>query len=509
MHERMVMALGVGLLGLACTGRSVPRAPEPVQLAVRVAEARHADQVDKDIFVWPTAPPTEAPDEAACMWWSGDSRGRDVAIEGLNAGTLRWAALVVTRSEITFAGQTVVSLDGQGRVPADQVRADALVGLGAVLGEARDIQDAWFEACGMVYRDRPLLVVDEGVPVQTVHRVLSTLSRHRFPRVAALVGDRDPENRAIPDMGRGVLAVLRPRGAGAVQVLDSLGTRRFQGPPKDLESMLARATPAEPVGCALVVPDASSRWAEVVAHVDTVTAFGARSTLLYPPPSSEEGVPAKPVEGRTPSEWLTVDSRAAVHWLDTPVLEPVWEPVATPIRCEQVTGRVRKRLPVPALLTLALSSPGADPVQPCRGQGCVPLVQPLPGDSDELPPVTVGWRAFGALELPDPDAADSPLAALVGALKACPVPAAIDDRRLARAVGWVEVGPDGKAFDAQVGVLEEAYKPWARCLGQALQGFPTLPPPSTGTHAAVEVLVDGVLAPRPATADVPGRGQVP
>lgn len=488
---------GLLVLGACTTTRSVSRAPKPVQLAVRLAEARHADQVEQDIFVWPTAPPTEAPDKAECMWWSGDRRGRDVAIEGLGDGSLRWAALVVTRSELSFGGQSVVALDGAGRLPEDQVTDGVISSLSGVLRQARTTQDAWYEACELVYRDRPLLVVDQAVPATTVLAILRTLAVNRFPRVAAMVGDRQPENRGLePPEDPGVLAVVRPRGE-TVHVHDSLGLRRVEGPMEELESMVARVTPDARFGCALVVPETGSRWRELVATVDTVTAFGAESALVHSESEWTAGPEATSESGRAPTEWLTLDGRAAVHWLDAPELEPVWAPVTEAIRCDAVDGRVRKHMPVPATLSLALQGPGDDVVQPCLGPSCVPLPAPLPDDPVPDEPVAVGWTVHGALDLPAPDAEEGPLVAWVDRLQACETPSTLEARAIVRAVGWVEIDATGQAREPRVGVLDPQHRAWAQCLGEALKAMPKVGPPEGGTHAAVEIRVDAEIASTP------------
>lgn len=486
----------LAVMGLvACTGEpSVPRNPGPLQLAVRVAEARHADRVDQDIFVWPKAAPSEAPDEATCLWWSGDSRGRDVAARGLHEGSLRWAALVVTREGIDFGGERVVSLDGVGRLPEDASRDGLIPALGATLREARGIQDAWYDACGLVYRDRPLLVVDQAVPMVTVGAVLRTLSHHRFPRVAALVGDREPENRSVeaPE-DPGVLAVLRPAG-DRVQVMDSLGLRRQSGPQAELESMLAKATPGARFGCALLVPETDGHWRDVAATIDTVTAFGAFSALVHPGPVGAVGPAAEAEQGRAPTEWLNLDGMAAVHWLDTPVMEDEWGREPASIRCDQVEGRVRQRVQVPASLTLALSSVGEDPVQPCFGPACVPFAELMREEDEDPAAIQLSWLTFGPLEIPETALdADGLLAPLYAAMSACDPPVAVAGRGAARAVGWVEVDPEGRPFDVQIGVLEERHKPWASCLGQALRSFPTVGPPAEGQHALVQLFVDAPL----------------
>jgi len=497
------------LILLACTGSTPPRVTGKVKLPVRLAEARHADQVELDIFVWPAAAPTQAPGEDECTWWSGDRRGGDVAREGLGDGSLRWAALVVTRDGIDWAGQRVVSLDGAGRLPQDSVSDGLVPALGGPLRQARAVQDAWFEACGQVYRDRPLLVVDQAVPGTTVLAVLRTLSHNRFHRVAALVGDRSPDNRGTdaPE-DPGVLAVLRPRGE-QVQVMGSLGLIRRTDTPDEIEAMLAAAVPGHRFGCSLVVPEGSSHWGDVAATIDTATAFGSRTALVHSEAAWTPGPEAPTEAARAPSEWLTLDGRAAVHWLDTPTVVPVYDPTEQAIACDALEGRIRQKLPMPYTLQLALTDVGEDPVQPCLGDACVPVAQPPAEDLAEAPDVSVGWQAVGGLDLPSPDAEDHPWTPLTEALTACQAPVGKPGQAIARAVGWLEVKPDtGQPFDAQISVTDPSHTDWARCLGQALQQAPALGPPDASEgeprtrHAVVKVWIDAkVREPEPASAE--------
>ncbi|MFK7928500.1 MAG: hypothetical protein AB8H79_09935, partial [Myxococcota bacterium] len=336
----------IALLALTCCTPSPTRAP-PVQVPVRLAEARHAFQVDQDIFVWPTQAPDGEPTAAECGWWSDRVGARKTAVAGLNDGRLQWGAIHITRTHLGFAGKDVVALDA-GRLPADAVDGPVIPALYKAVLEARRTLDAWYDACGEVRRDRPVLIADADVPQQTLVATLGTLAAARFPRVAARVGDRDPKNAAQKQGNTGVLAVVRQDG-DTIEVMDSTGLLRLSGPTAQSESFLAKATGEAGLGCTLVLPTETASWAQVVSIIDTTTGFGSATSLvgaqdfLQSAKAWEPGPPAPALQGRAPTEWLSLDNTMAVHWLELPDVLPTTEDVPTAIPCADPSAAVRQK----------------------------------------------------------------------------------------------------------------------------------------------------------------------
>lgn len=479
-----------------CTGTTAPRRAPPLQLDVRLAEARHASQVDLDVFVWPTAAPTDPLPSGACDWWADRQGGRTHALAGLNDGSLGWGAVHITRDQIGVGGADVVPLD-QGRLEDGQVDGANVPLLYTRVVEARRVLDAWYETCGEVYRDRPLLVVDADVPQTTVNAVLSTLARARFPRVAALVGDRDPTNATAKAADQGVLAVIRQEGP-AVEIMDSTGLIRLTGPVEDSESMLAKATANQRFGCALVVPAPQAAWADVAGTIDTTTAFGSAASLIadagrFAYARGWTPGPAAPArEGRQPTEWLSLDNTAAVHWIDLPDLE--WSPEPKTVRCADLHGPVRQKVAVAETLNLAVERLPNPTARVCTRLACG-MAPPIPAEVEEAR-VDVGWSTYGPLELGSPTAPIDTIIPTMEALAACPPPPNQGPGTLRRVLAWVEVDPDGTPREILVEHGSgDRRAAWSACLLEALRSWPVIPTGKPHHHAVVELRIESTTPP--------------
>jgi len=464
------------LLLAACTGSTarLERA-EPLQVEARLPMARHAAETDLHVYVWPTAAPPDAlgPDDPACRWWQGERDARDRAHAGLRDGSLRWGALTVTPRAIGFAGRDLVPLEA-GRPAEGAVVDGALPALSAALVEARAIQDAWYDTCGSVYRDRPLLVVDADVPGATLALVLRTAAALRFPRVAAMVQDPKPERRAPMDPDDpGHLAVVRQRGE-QVDVFSPLADRRLTGPLRDLEPLIASALSGRRYGCTLVVASGATRWEEIAATIDWSQAFRTHTNFLH---FEDATVASAPPPDRPGGQrvGLNPDNRAAVLWIDLPNLS--WRDVEE-TRCDATaTGALGAELPLPETLDLALTAPAAAPTARAG----------LPRSTRARPlGARAAIRAYGPVDAGTPDAPAAPLAPLLAGALACADAAAERADAPDEVAFALQIRPDGAPFGATSSSFSPS-DPIHACLSDVLATPPAWPADPDGRFSAIYV----------------------
>jgi len=461
------------LLTLASCSLSPSRPPraEPLQIEARLAQARHAAETELSVYVWPSSEPPEdlTHDDARCAWWQGRRAGRDLAHAGLADGTLRWGAIAVTLDGVSFAGERLVPLQ-DGR-PADDAHDGAtLHALSAALVRARAIQDAWHEVCGEVYRDRPLLLVDADVPAATVGLALQTAAGLRFPRVAAMVVDPDPERRPTLDPeDPGHLAVIRQRGDRA-QVLSPAADRRIEGPLTDLEPMITRALAGRRYGCTMLVAEAGSRWEHLAGTIDLTQAFRTTATFATFNTSGPPEQAPPPERLRTPRTGLNPDNRASVLWLDLPNI--AWRAVDE-VRCDAfATGALGAELPLPETLEIALATPPPD-----QTRARMPVAT-----RDRPLAARVALAATGPISLGEPDDPAEPIrrtlqVALACADQAADRPDAPDEIAIA-----FQVGPDGAPAHPYSASFSPS-DPIHGCLREALDAIGRFDPLGEDRHA--------------------------
>ncbi|MFT7521542.1 MAG: hypothetical protein ACI9MC_003693, partial [Kiritimatiellia bacterium] len=288
-------------------------------------------------------------------WWRGDDK--DFSKHGLIDGSLRWAAVTVTPTSIGFAGKPLIALTA-GRLDG----GEAIAPLSRVILDARRIQDSWYEACGDVTRDRPLIVADADVPSNTLVKVLDQLASLRFPRVAMLVGDREPTHPKEKHTDEPAHMVAIQIAGDQVRVMSDNGDRQAAGSLKELESLVAKALDGQRYGCTLLTSQPGGRWAQTTAALDAASAFGSRRNLLVggvlPSGSASPAIP--PRAARTPTEWLALDATVGVLWLDLPTVAFSGTPDAIP--CGALVGGGTDTLDLSLGLQAALqtgSPPGA------------------------------------------------------------------------------------------------------------------------------------------------------
>jgi hypothetical protein len=465
----LALAVTVG-----CTPRPPPRA-EPLTIEARIPAARHAADTHLSVFVWPSAAPPEdlGPDDPTCRWWQGEADAADLAHAGLRDGSLRWGVIGVTQRAITLGSAVLVPLEG-GVPAADAIVEGGLPALSAALADARATQDAWYETCGTVYRDRPLLVVDADVPARTVALVLQTAATLRFPRVAALVTDPEAERRPPMDPeDPGHLAVVRQQGT-RVEVFSPTADRRPTGEIRDLEGLIAQALDGRRYGCTMVVARGGTRFEELAATVDATQAFRTHATFVY---FDEEDGPrsAAPKRPGPAREGLNPDNRASVLWLDLPGI--AWQDTDE-VRCDAVTTTaLGAQVPLPESLGLVLGPPREDGA-----------ARPgLPAAARARPP---GSRAFiGAFGAVDAGSAEAPAPALAAALTRA---VACADEAAARpdapdevALGF-QVAPDG-AVSGRFSASFAPSDPIHTCLADALGQIGSFPARDDGRYGTVVV----------------------
>ena len=458
------------LLLSACTGApATPRVAPGVTYEVRLPDARHATKTDLANFVWPRIDPPEGttPDSEACVWWSGRYAGHDYAKRGLVSGELGWGAVHVTATEVGFDNRTMATLD-RGLVPKTQRDALSILPLSAALAEARGRLDRWHEACGVVRRDRPVVVADGDTPNETLGLVLETLSVHRFGQAAMLVADRDPgERKPVDADDPGSFAVIRQLG-DQVEALSIDGTRRASGQVNDFESVVATALNGEKYGCTLLAPQALGRWSTVAAILDTAHAYGSRRHLIKPVPPGPER-PVEPATGRRPTESLGLEHTAGVLWVDLPDWSrSTGEPLLT---CAHPDGFAGARVAAPEPLEIALRSTAAGQVRidPTLARPALSVAEP------------VYW---GALDFGEPGDRPEAIATLEAALDECVTAARERADAPAQVIVRFAVGPDGRAhtFDLLSPVPEDTVHD---CILTAFGALPAFPPLGEHSHAAV------------------------
>jgi hypothetical protein len=477
----MIRALFVLAL-TACGGSTPPLRAAPLQVQVRLPAARHAIEVEASTFVWPSlAPPETGASPEACAWWRGEFEGRDFARRGLMDGSLRWGVIAVTRSDVSFGGLRVASLDERARPAKEDVDRVALQPLSETLAMARRIQDAWYEACGQVFRDRPLVVVDGDVPLDTLGYVLDTAAIHRFPRVALMTGDREPgPARPVEPDDPGYLVVVSQQGT-QLRTFDSAGIRRRTGPLDQAETLLATALDGQKFGCTMFVPQATSRVDELTATLDTVTAFGSRTHLVHAVERFQDPGELPIREGRMPTEWVAFEQSLGVLWLELPATSPG---TVENVRCDDIIGGAGgKEVPLSPGLLLALETvaPGTEiRANPLLSSRTLPVVEP--GGS----PIHIVAR--GPVDVGEPGARPAALQPALAAAEACILPTQGRSLPPSVAAVHVEFGPNGVPFDLFV---ETPFPedPVSTCLRDAFTMIPSVAPLPEHTYAAVTFTV--------------------
>lgn len=461
------------LLTLAACSWSAPRPEraESLALDVRYASARHAAETSLGVYVWPSAPPPDdlGPDDEACRWWQGTRDARPFAHKGLRDGFLRWGAIEIGASTLRFAGERVVDLQ-DGALPRGQ-ELEALAPLATALAEARHIQDAWYDVCGTVYRDRPLLAIDADTPVQTLRYVLDTASTLRFPRVAALVSDPKAARRPPMDPDDpGSLVVVRQTGR-SMEVFSPAADRRVTGPIDELEPMIATALDGERYGCTMIVARAGTRWEELAATLDSSQAFRTHSNFVHFDDHPGQTSPAPERYGQL-TERLNSDLTAPVLWMELPVL--AWRDTDA-VQCDAVTSGGRGReAPLPEALELALE-PAHDEVTVRSG---------LPRGARPSRGERIGLRAIGPVQIGTPDAPAEPLVPVISAAIACADEAAErSDAPDEVALGF-QVHPDGSIHSPFTASFRPS-DPIHACLASALEPLDALPAPGEHRYATV------------------------
>lgn len=461
------------LLLLACTTAPPrPERAEPLRLEIRLASARKATQTHLGTYVWPTsAPPQElGADDPLCLWWQGAREGIPTAHAGLRDGSLRWGLLTVTRFEIQFGGERVLLLT-DGLPEPDQVQGRSLPALSEVLVAARAHLDTWYEVCGSVYRDRPLLVVDADASVETVGLVLQTASDLRFPRVAALVRDPSPgDRREMDPSDPGNLAVIRQRGE-QLEAFSADGSRRHQGPIRDMQSLLASVLAGERYGCTLIIGEGQTRWEELAATVDTTQNFRAHSSfVLFEPKTSPPAPP--PVRPRSPIELLSPDRRAAVLWLELPSVQ--WRDV-TKVPCDAIIpGPLGREAPLPNALRAALDSHDQE----------IPTSSSLPSEISSAQELSLS--VVGPFEPGTPEAPSPALLPLLDRARACVEEARERPESPSTVALGFEIGPDGGIFDRYTASFD-SQDPVHDCLKGAFEAIERTDPLGEGRYAAVVI----------------------
>lgn len=465
------MRAAILLLLVACTGApATPRVAPGVTYEVRLPDARHATKTDLANFVWPRIlpPETATPDSEACAWWTGEYAGYDYAKRGLASGELGWGAVHLTTTEVGFDGASLTPLEG-GTVPRAQRDLLTILPLSRALADARRRLDAWFEACGSVRRDRPVLIVDKEIPNEALSLALESLSVHRFGQAAMLVADRDPGERKPVDPGApGEFVVVRQLGT-SVHAMSITGERRAFGTIDQFESLVATAVGGEKYGCTLLAPQSLGRWEILAALLDAAQGFGSRRQLIAPVPSASP----RQVEFSTirrPTESLGLENTAGVFWVDLPNWSSASGEWLT--TCDREGGFAGARVTVPEPLRMALRSP--------LTEGLV-RIDPTLNRPAMDPPEPVYW---GPIDLGEPGARPENVRVLEAELAACVEAAREAGDAPAQIKVRVEIQSDGKVrhMDVQSPVPEH---PVHTCAMQAFNAMPDFAPLGENRFAAI------------------------
>ncbi|TVQ91580.1 MAG: hypothetical protein EA397_09565 [Deltaproteobacteria bacterium] len=458
---------------LACSsGRERPERAEPLQLEVRLPNARRAVQTHLGTYVWPTSLPPEdlTQDDPLCRWWHGARGQIPLAHAGLREGQMRWAVLSITPDALSFGDSKVLTLDRGHPDPAEVV-GGRLPKLSEALVDAREHLDAWYEVCGKVYRDRPLLAADADVPVQTVGLVLQTASDLRFPRVAALVRDPSPgERRTMDPDDPGHLAVVRQRGE-QLELFSADGTRRRAGPIREMQALLGGVMGGERYGCTLVIGEGQTRWEELAATLDTSQAFRAHSSFVLFEPRSD-GLEPPPDRPGTPRELLSTDRRASVLWIELPSVQ--WRDVDRVDCGDIVHGPLGREAPLPVALRAALDHHGDE----------IPAKPHLPSGLRAETPISL--RVVGPAELGSAEEPVPPLAPFLARAKTCANEASARPESPSEVAMGFEIGPNGQTFDRYTASLEPDDAIHA-CLTQAFDALEAFPALDEGRYASVVI----------------------
>jgi hypothetical protein len=420
--------------------------------------------------VWPRGvPPADTtPDSEACTWWSGRYAGHDYAKRGLVSGELGWGAIHVTVHEVGFDARPLTTLDG-GLLQENARDTGSILPLSEALASARRHLDAWYEACGGVRRDRPVVIVDRDIPNETLGLVLDTLSVHRFGQAALLVADRDPgERREVDPDNPGSFAVIRQMGT-SVDAFSVTGERRATGTTRDLESLIATALNGEKYGCTVLAPQALGTWASVAATLDAAHGFGSRRQLIAPVPPGRARRAEIDDDTRRPTESLGLENTAGVFWVDLPDWsQSSGEWLST---CDREGGFAGARLSVSEPLLLALRGPTTDGVK----------LDPRLARPPDQAPEPVYW---GGIDLGEPGSRPEAITALEERIAACTATAAERPEAPVQVRVRFEVLPSGtaSAFDIVSPMLAD---PLHDCLFEAFRALPPFAPLGEHNHAAV------------------------